>query len=295
MFVVVCLVILLLYVNIRSGFGEFSNKDAIWMVNSIYKLCRRFMRWDTPIDSSTEAYLRRAASHNRVLCVSNHVAVVDFFHYIHLFRTYLPEHEIVMVTKKDVRDQPLVGGIVRSVCVIVEDDIPRQISRMTRGEKTVVLLFPEGKIFHTDSIARSNRWCSKKKYDPFSRVVCPHSKGLMTIIDSYSPDCMIGGAMYYADELYKLPSADPIHHGLYHGKEFHQFLTNQLPRVCRIQVHPLDGFLSTVRAVGSLDEGEREKDERLDGLTRQLWRNMDAVLRDSLHKAVYGSGSGRAN
>jgi 1-acyl-sn-glycerol-3-phosphate acyltransferase len=291
MFIVIYLVLLILYAKIASGWGRITRESALWIIDRLYAFCARFMKWDTQLDAASADIVRalgRDAGANRVLCISNHVAVVDFMHYIHLFRRHMPDHDIILVTKRAVQKQPLVGSIVRELCIIVEDDIPAQLDRLTAGTgKSVLLLFPEGKIFDSASIERSNRWCQKKQFEPYSRVVCPHSKGIMTLIRGYEPDVILGGTMYYADELYRLPQEHPIQHGLYYGKEFYHYLTNQLPRLCRIGVQRLPRFRDLARELAGATGGAPRTDEAADLLMRMLWRNMDAAMRDAMHRAVF--------
>lgn len=287
LFITYFIILLFLY-KISNKFRKITYEKSIQIILSLYTFCKKYLGWNIFLGHHTYQSLREYKDIDKLLCISNHSTIIDFVFYIQVYQYYLPEHKIILVTKREIQNIPLLKDIVDSLCIIVEDDIPQKIQEYTaHHEKTLLILFPEGKIFNKTNIRRSERWCNKLGMEQFTNVVCPHSKGLYTIMKHYNPQHTFLSIIYFKDDIKQQPNTQTAQNtqhknilvnGTAKGKEFYQLFTNTLPGSFYMEIQEIPNFIRAFELSLICDYKKQEYEQLFNSFVIQLWRNIDYYL-----------------
>lgn len=237
--------IIIIYLIIEFILSIYSFKNIDY--NNLIKICNKsfifsskYLKWRQKIDNSYNPLIKKIKNNERILFISNHVSLMDFIHYIYFFTSNFPDHRIICVTKKCFTNIPYIGKIINDNAIIAEDiydknkdtyikklkNIKKKIKNLidiNNNKKTIILLFPEGKIYNNINIIKSNSWCEKIGIEKFYNSLCPHINGLYSILNVYKPQEIITTKIKYSDDIYNKK-----------GKEYYHFILNYIPKQSNI-------------------------------------------------------------
>ena len=217
--------------------------DCIEIVYDIFILCKKYISWDSYITPNSYSTLKKYQDKSRILLISNHVSIVDFFFKIDMVKKTLPTHKLYFVSKSSFEKIPVINEIICKICFTFDGNFISDKEKLNKllndsvfqnsenGEKYVIILFPEGKIVNNYNIKRSDHWCKKQNIETplyrnsFGNVVCPHIKGLYIITKYFKPDIILDSTLLFIDDIYERK-----------GKEFYDYLFGYLPQYAYIHV-----------------------------------------------------------
>lgn len=208
--------------------GIIDYNEIIQIFFDLYSNSIRKHGWNQTISDNTKTVIEKTNTTNNILLLSNHVSLVDFLHYIYFTKVNYPTHKLVLVTKKDFTTIPLFGKLIHKYAIIIEDLNIKNNKRYNlelinkiinvKG-KTIVIFFPEGKIYNKTNIERSNKWCHKNNIGTFTNCLCPHTKGLIKLLRYYRPDEVLISNIKYSDDYENI-----------RGKEYYHLFMNNIPK-----------------------------------------------------------------
>lgn len=264
-----------------------SYDDVIIIIQNIYLSCRKFIGWDTFINNTSQKIIQNTKHLDRILVISNHVSIVDFFHFIYVYKTLLPEHNIHLVAKGAFNNYPIIHEFMNKLCIPVygsyEEDKNTIINFSQKiinsSEKTIVILFPEGKIFNKFNIDRSYKWSKRNliqttiQKHKYTNVVCPHSKGLYLLLKYFQPQTTLLNIIIFPDDIREKK-----------GKEFYDYVTNYLPqyaniitRKCNIN-NVFDSIIKTTNNNELFTNDNQIQDANFTNYIYSLWDEIDNII-----------------
>lgn len=275
-------IFLLLKVMILN-WNTFCYKNIKTLFSSVLSIFKRFLGWKQKILYHSTHFRNKLAIPNHILYISNHVSLVDFFHFIEYFQNHHPEHHIILVTKQLYSKIPIMGKIIKNNCILLQSDfkkdeieIKKSITQIKNTHsKTITLFFPEGKIYNQEAIDRSNAWCDKLNINRFNNVLSPHYKGLYYLIKYYKPEQINMCLLKFDDDVKNKK-----------GKEFYQYITGYIPRESTILIKPANKIYkyfhkNELIISKNTDYFNENTSSNLDYFQKKFykyWRNIDRKL-----------------
>lgn len=216
--------IIILLKEIIMNWFSFSYQNIVNVFISVLSIYSKYFGWK---QEKSILYSKNISNPNHILYISNHVSLVDFFHFIQYFKEVYPDYHIILVTKKVFSYIPILGNIIKQNCILLESDFQKDEESIKNSletikqkhKKTLVLFFPEGKVMNNDAIQRSKKWCDKQHIEQFNNVLCPHYKGLYYILKHYNPQKIYQTFLIFKD--------DPQNKK---AKEYYHYATGNLPK-----------------------------------------------------------------
>lgn len=268
----------------------------MFILTETFIRCKKWIGWESYIDPKSIQQIQACSNKNRVLAISNHVSIVDFFHYIYIYRTYLPEHRIRFVTKSEFNSYPIVNDFINNLCFTFQASYEKDkqyiqqqfMDNENSTQKELLILFPEGKVLTFWNLLRSFKWTTKQNIHThsnpgFTNVICPHTKGLYLLLKYFNPDCVLMNVLFFVDDIKEK-----------HGKEFFDYLTGLLPQYSVIQTFsvPIKSQLDSILHSYNIDElfcdnethtnNNTERvvlaEQEYNNIIYSLWNNIDNIL-----------------
>lgn len=201
-----------------ASFGDVTKQEHARWALDLMKYCEWALGWSqqsTPIHVKTP---------NRILFLSNHQNMCDFAHVQYYLFKHFPQHRILFIMHKRYKDMPLFDKGIRKHILLEgtyetdQHEISTKLDQY-KHENLVVVLFPEGKIYHDTNITKSIQWCETNNIKPYTTTLCPRVKGIRLVVDQLDPTCILQNHIVYGDD---------IHHTK--GTEYMHFVNGNLPR-----------------------------------------------------------------
>jgi hypothetical protein len=164
-------------------------------VNKLFNIFIGLLKPKVCILDKDGAKLIKSDTPDRILLISNHVKLIDYITLHKVLLELYPEHLPVFVTVDKVKKIPCYGNIFSKYYIFInrkdtnksmEDMVQRCLELKTK--KVVIVLFPEGDIYRSKNVDKSDGYCVKNNIKKFDNVLCPKVKAYDIIVKHFEPE-----------------------------------------------------------------------------------------------------------
>jgi 1-acyl-sn-glycerol-3-phosphate acyltransferase len=270
------------YENIKCKFNnkEFDSVNENNATRNFYKFLSWFLGWSLEIKMSnkTEKYIKQINKKNKkdsslqpssqpkkILLVLNHENLSDFTNVSKLISKQFPNYKTVYVLNKALSRVPGLGKYLRENSIINDNknllkNIKEKVNKI-KDQKTVVVIFPEGKIFNTTNVKDRDNFYEKNykkmKLPNNKNTLIPKCKGIFEILKIYKPDITYQICLSYADDIERKKA-----------RLYKQMITCDMARNCiaELSLFPYNRFKKHIKS----NNYEKFRDEFYD-----YWNELD--------------------
>lgn len=213
-----------------------------WVINS-FNLGKFLCGWKYNFDYTNILYndINDIKNENKILLISNHVSFIDAFSINYIIATRFKDYTAIYITREQFASIPIIGKYLCNNHILVkyksEEDIihiKKQINTLTKKyEKTILILFPEGKLMDINSRSKSNIWCHKIGIPEYKKCLAPHTNGIYNVLKTYKPDTIISAHIEYPD--------DP---DFKKGNKYKDLINNNFPKKFNITFKYINNFIN---------------------------------------------------
>lgn len=228
LFIILSYILLIYEIIISYGNLEVSNYKSC--VIKLMNACIYIMKWKQTINFKVN--IKELENEDKLLFICNHQNMVDFINIQYLLNTYLPNHRQLIIINKKFNLIPVLRNYIKKFCIPVGDNIIKDEKLLKekienhKNEKTIMILFPEGRVFNKENIENSNKWCIKNNIThSYVKTLCPRSMGLYMILKYFKPNTILQGFISYSDDKNHKKAVSYI-----------DFLTNNIPGKCNVTI-----------------------------------------------------------
>lgn len=265
------------------------------VIDNVFNYTNNFMNWKINYNfdnnGSIEDNLNGFQNDKRIIMLSNHVNLCDIFTVLAMVRKTFPNHKIIGVTKKQFDSIPLFNKYLKNCSILLDSnknknnkhkeylndiydnlidkneyEIINQIETLTKDCKSIVVLFPEGRIYSNESVKKSNDWCDKNSLEKYNHVLAPRYGALYKLLKYYDPSTVLINHIIYTDDLYNNK-----------GKEYIDLLSGKLPKKSNMIIKDYS-ILIDYYNVSRLKNNENDSLKYFEACFNNVWYKVDNYI-----------------